>query len=238
MPGQIDLSLILTLYKEGVIVKSSLARLLELLGKSKLNFEIILIDDASPDETSFLARQATYGKENCRFYKNQKNVGRGGTVSRGIRLAKGKVVGFIDTDLEISPEKIPQAVRLILNGQADVVSGMRTYKFHPSLLFRFILSRGYHLLVRLCLPLPLKDTETGFKFFNREKILPVLAKVEDKRWFWDTEIMALSYQANLKIKEIPVLFKKRLDKKSSVKLFQDSLDYFKKLIKLRRRFGK
>ena len=81
------------------------------------------------------------------------------------------------------------------------------------------------------LKIPVKDTETGYKFFNRERILPILTKATDPGWFWDTEVMALSYHANLKIVELPCLFIRRSDKKSSVKIFRDSFEYFSKLVK-------
>jgi hypothetical protein len=80
---------------------------------------------------------------------------------------------------------------------------------------------------------PLADTETGFKLFRREPILPVLAQCEDRGWFWDTEIMVRAHHAGLAIVEVPVLFVRRFDKQSSVQPIRDSLDYFRKLWRFR-----
>lgn len=231
----IDLSLVLTLYNEGSILSENLARIDEVLRKSGLAFEIIFVDDKSQDNSVAEVKAFMMTRSNCLLIEHKENIGRGGSVSDGIKMARGKAVGFIDTDLEIYPDKIPEAVQTILAGEAEIVTGLRTYPFFLPLVFRYILTKGYQLLVRLVLTLPLKDTETGFKFFNREKILPILERVRDKRWFWDTEIMALSFNSGLRIKEIPVVFKRCFDKKSTVKVFRDSVNYFKKLIEFKKR---
>jgi hypothetical protein len=64
--------------------------------------------------------------------------------------------------------------------------------------------------------------------------LPILGQVEDEHWFWDTEVMVRSLLQGYRIVEIPCLFIKRYDKRSSVNVFQDSFDYFAKLWRFRR----
>ena len=85
------------------------------------------------------------------------------------------------------------------------------------------------MLATFILDLKFKDTEAGYKFFNRKKILPILEKTKDKHWFFDTEIVARSYWSGLKIKEIPVLFIRRNDKASTVRLIPDTYAYLKAL---------
>jgi len=233
----IDFSLILPLLNEGIILPDNLARIFSVLEKSGFNYEVILIDDGSQDETVRRAKEAIKSRENCYLIEHRENIGRGGTVAEGIKKAKGKVAAFIDVDLEVGPDYLPLFGRMIINQEADIVTGLRRYqKVKAISVIRFIFSRGYERLVKLFLDLPFKDTETGYKFFSREKILPVLENVGDKGWFWDTEVMARSQAAGLKIKEVPVDFKKNPAKKSTVKIFRDSLDYFFKLYRFSRKF--
>jgi glycosyltransferase AglD len=96
------------------------------------------------------------------------------------------------------------------------------------------MSRGYNALMRWWLNVPLMDTEAGCKFFRRESILPILDRVVDQRWFWDTEIMVHAHAAGLRMIEIPALFERRADKISSVKILRDSLRHFGNLV----RFGR
>jgi glycosyltransferase involved in cell wall biosynthesis len=168
-----------------------------------------------------------------RAFYHEVNCGRGKTVADGFKSANGKIVGYIDIDLEIPARYIPIMILTIQNG-ADIATAHRIYKLHPRLFVRFVLSQGYHRLAQLLLNLPLKDTETGCKFFRAEVALPLLEQVEDKHWFWDTEIMALAYWLNHRIVEIPCLFIKRYDKKSSVNLSRDTLRYFRQLLIFRR----
>ena len=121
-----------------------------------------------------------------------------------------------------------------IEGGADIAIATRIYTVSFSNLFRTILSTGYTKMVKRFLNLGLKDTEAGLKFFNRKKILPVLDKTEDKRWFFDTEIVARSLWEGLKITEVPVLYLKKPEKQSSVHAIRDTIRYTKSLIRLKK----
>lgn len=231
-----DLTLILPCFNESSHLRNSIEKIISTLDDSRLSYEIILIDDASRDNTSELIKTIAKHHNYIKYLLHKKNVGRGGTVQEGIMNAKGYVVGFIDVDIEVGPAYISYFVELIKNNKYDIVIGSRHYpfKFYPFRYFiRTTLSLGYPLLVKLMLNLPIRDTETGYKFFNREKILPVLQDMEDKHWFWDTEIITRSSLYGLKIHEEPVLFLRNKDKKSTVRLIPDIAAYLKALWKLK-----
>jgi SAM-dependent methyltransferase len=152
--------------------------------------------------------------------------GRGRTVPT-FRIARGEVVGFIDIDLEVHARYIPSFVLAVQHG-ADLVTAHRIYKTHPRLFHRFVLSRGYSWLVQAMLGIRLNDTEAGFKFFRRDRLLAVLDQIEDQGWFWDTEVIARFLMKRHRVEEIPCLFLKRYDKKSSVRVIKDTLDYLGK----------
>lgn len=231
---KIDLSLIIACYNEEKIIERSIEEIESILNNTTFSYEVILIDDKSKDKTRKLIKKISEGKKNFTFFFNKVNQGRGKIVSDGIKKAHGKVVGFVDIDLEVSPVYMPYFTTKILSG-ADVVSGHRIYRESLSSLYRAILSRGYSFLVRKLLAIPLNDTETGYKFFNRRRILPIVEKTKSAGWFWDTEIMTYSYYEKLRIMEIPVLFIRRHDKKSSVNTFSDTRDYLFNLLRFRKR---
>ena len=233
----IDLSLIIPCFNEEKILDISLAEIESVLENSRISYEIILIDDKSTDKTVKSLKKYEK-KKNYSVYYHEVNQGRGKTVSDGITVSRGKVVGFIDIDLEVSPLYIPYFVNKIIRREADVVTGYRIYRDSIISLHRMILSRGYSILVRKLLSINHKDTETGYKFFNRKKIIPVLKQTTSNHWFWDTEIISLAYKSKLKIIEIPVLFLRRLDKKSTVHVVKDTYDYLVHLYKFRRRLSK
>ena len=230
-----DLSLVLACYNEGQVIEDSVAEIVTVLDGTRYSYEIIFVDDCSTDRTRELIERimGRYpGKRISRIFHEQ-NKGRGGTVSDGIRAAEGVVAGFIDIDLEVHAHYIPSCVNALENG-ADVAVGRRVYKLNLRSLDRYLMSTGYVWLVRRLLGVDLHDTETGYKFFKRERILPVLDEIEDQRWFWDTEVMVRSYYRDYQIAEIPCLFLRRFDKTSTVSPLSDTLDYFRKLWRFRK----
>jgi glycosyltransferase involved in cell wall biosynthesis len=243
----VDLSVVIACYNEETVLEQSMREIFQVLDATRYTYEIIFVDDCSKDNTRKIIDELI-GKYSDRLTDlkptehpvpiikkifHLENQGRGQTVADGIREAQGKIVGFIDIDLEAHARYIPSMVMAIHNG-ADIAIGWRIYKLQLRTLHRAISSKTYITLVNWLLQIPLKDTETGYKFFNREKILPILEEVEDKRWFWDTEIMTRAYYKQFKIAEIPVLFIKRYEVPSTVKFFKDSREYFVKLLKFRK----
>jgi glycosyltransferase involved in cell wall biosynthesis len=230
MAYQFDFSLVLPCFNESEHFNQSVDRIIKVLDGSSFSWEIIFIEDASIDTTPNLIK--SYIKKNSRkhlsAYFHDKNLGRGRSVSEGIEKSQGKVVGYIDIDCEIPPEYIPRFISEINSGH-DVASGWRIYDFTLKSLPRWIASKGYGIVRNLVLGEVFKDTEAGYKFFDRDKILPVVRKCHSPGWFWDTEVMVKAAGAKLKITEIPVVFIRRYDKTSTVKLIPDTLIYLKEL---------
>ena len=100
----------------------------------------------------------------------------------------------MDVDLEVHCRYIPSLMQAI-DGGADVATVRRIYAFQLRYLDRYFMSRGYSFLVRRLLGTRLHDTETGFKFFRRERLMKVIEEIQDPRWFWDTEFMIRAARA-------------------------------------------
>jgi len=226
-----DVSLVIACYNEQELLEESVRELLSVMDATRFSYELIFVDDGSRDGTrEIISDLVGKNPERMRKIFNKRNLGRGGAVARGIRRSKGVFTGFLDIDLEVGAHYIPYCLNELTRG-ASVATAWRIYKLNLRGLIRHIASRFYSLLVGYMLKLPFHDTETGFKFFRTEDILPVLSEMKDRGWFWDTEIMARSYKHKLTIIERPCLFLRRHDKKSSVHLVRDSVRYFISLLK-------
>lgn len=234
--GRVDVSLILACYNEGPTFERSVRRIISACRKLSKSFEIIFVEDKSTDETLAKIEAFLPKIKNSKLVLHRENQGRGKTVADGIAVAEGKICGYLDVDLEVSESYIPLFVSEIETG-ADMVVGKRYYEKGFDSILRFIASHVYSFLVKSIIKIPASDTEAGYKFFRRDKILPVLSKVKNKHWFWDTEICARAYLANLSISEVPVLFVRRPDKKSTVRLVPDTINYLVALIRFRNQVG-
>lgn len=230
--ANVEVSLILPCYNEGPTFEASVKRIISQMKKIKAGWEIIFVEDKSTDQTKKSIDRLISKTNNFIAIYHSRNQGRGKCVSDGIKSAKGKICGYLDVDCEVPPTYIPLFLRE-LNTDVDMVVGNRFYESSLKSLNRVVVSKLYAWAVRLVLEVPISDTEVGFKFFKRSEIAPILSKVKNKRWFWDTEICARAWWAGLKIAQVPVLFVRRGDKKSTVRLFSDSFYSAINLIKLR-----
>ena len=229
------LSVVLACYNEEPVLAESFREIRDTLDQLGEPYEIVFVDDVSRDRTRAIIDGLVAGNPGAdlRVLLHERNRGRGATVTDGFRVARGEIAGYLDVDLEVHCRYIPSLVRAIERG-ADVAIVRRIYAFQLSSLDRYVMSRGYSFLVRKLLGTSLGDTESGFKFFRREALLPVLDQIRDPGWFWDTEFMVRAARRGLRIEEIPGAFVRRRDKVSTVRGVRDSLRYFAKLLAFRR----
>jgi glycosyltransferase involved in cell wall biosynthesis len=226
---------VLACYNEEEILAGSFEEIRDTLEDLGRPYEILFVDDVSRDRTREIIRSITEANPglDLRVILHDVNRGRGATVTDGFRAARGDIVGYLDVDLEVHSRYIPSLVRAIEKG-ADVATVRRIYAFQLGSLDRYVMSRGYSFLVRKLLGVPVHDTETGYKFFRRERLLPVLDEIEDGGWFWDTEFMVRALRRGLHIQEVPGAYVRRDDKTSTVSGLRDSAEYFAKLLRFRR----
>jgi len=191
---------------------------------SSRGYEIILVDDFSTDGTREWLTQLS--KPNCRVHLSEKNEGRGGAVKTGMMLSKGDIVGFMDIDCEVSEAYLSKFAQAISAG-GDLAIGMRIYRVSPQpyILLRHFLSVCYKALLRRKMGCKTLDSEVGYKFFSRRLTNYIVNQSRFNDWFWDTEVTLLSERNEFKIAEIPVAFKRNLQKTSSVHIFRDSVRY-------------
>jgi glycosyltransferase involved in cell wall biosynthesis len=231
-------SVVVACYNEEPVLRQSFQALAATLADFQRSWEVLFVDDCSSDGTRGIIRALieAHPQLALRSILHESNRGRGATVSDGFRAARGDVVGYLDIDLEVHSRYIPSLVRAIEAG-ADVATVRRIYAFQLRSLDRYLMSRGYSWLVRRLLGTALHDTETGYKFFSRDAVLPLLEEVRDEGWFWDTEVMIRAERLGLRIEEIPGAYVRRYDKTSTVHGLRDSVRYFGRLLRFRRAMG-
>jgi glycosyltransferase involved in cell wall biosynthesis len=233
------LSLVLACYNEEPVLLQSFAAIRETLLGLNRSFEVVFVDDASRDRTGALLERivAEHRELALRVIRHDVNRGRGAAVSDGFRAARGEIAGYLDVDLEVHCRYIPSLLDAIEHG-ADVATVRRVYAIQIRHLDRYAMSRGYSWLVRRLLGTKLRDTETGYKFFRREKLLSVLAAATDPGWFWDTEFMIHAERSGLVIAEIPGAYVRRSDKPSTLRSGRESCRYLVRLLRFRARLAR
>src|SRR3990170_8580594 len=174
---KVDLSIIIPCHNEGSIFEDSVEKIVAVLKTQKKKWEMIFVEDKSVDDTKKTVEKLTQKYKNIRAIFHKKNEGRGKSVSDVIKTARGDICGYLDIDLEVSEKYIPLFVNEIERG-SDLAVGTRFYEGGLKSFPRFLASKAYALIIKSTFSIPVDDTETGYKFFNRKKIILVLKKVK------------------------------------------------------------
>lgn len=118
------ISVVVPLYNEEEVIGESYRRLTAVLGAMEEDYELILVNDGSRDNTFALAKQLQLSDPHVVLVDFARNFGHQMAVTAGVEQAKGDAVVIIDADLQDPPELIPQMVEMWKNG-AEVVYGKR-----------------------------------------------------------------------------------------------------------------
>lgn len=204
MPERLRLSVILPAYNEGHVIKETLGRVDKAVKRTGLEYEIVVVDDGSADDTVRWARDYANRNGHVRVVGYKRNVGKGYAIKTGFRHAKGDAVIFLDSDLEINPQSVLRYFEALIQG--DVVIGS---KWHPQSnaeipLGRKFLSHAFNILVRLLTGLRLKDTQTGLKAVRKKALERVFSRLTVERYAYDAELLAVANLYGLRIVEMPV----------------------------------
>ncbi len=221
-------------YKDAPHLERNIAHVVSLLLYMNKPWEIILVNDRSPDDTAaaierILKSDAT-GR--IRAVSHMKNRGRGAAFMTGAEMATGDCVGFFDIDLEVAAVYLFECLHTLEAEQADLVVGQRHYRETAGLFYRHLLTKGYSFLSSRILGIPQKfDSETGYKFFKRETLVRYFGRFQHEGWFWDSEVVTRFHQDGLKIVPVPCLFIRNSEKRSTVRPLRDALEYIKNLLR-------
>lgn len=107
----------------------------------KIEKEIIVVDDASRDETTQILKTKIEPKVSKIIYK-EKNAGKGAAVRTGFENATGDYIIIQDADIEYDPNEYPKLLKPILDGFADVVYGTRFIGGQPHRVLFYWHSKG------------------------------------------------------------------------------------------------
>jgi len=187
------LSIIIPVYNEEKFVTQLLDKVLAVHLLNKLEKEIIIIDDASTDNTNTIIQHYINQKKNQHFifYKQIKNYGKGAAIHKGIELATGDIIIIQDADLEYNPNEYNRLIKPIMDGYADVVYGSRFIGSQPHRILYYWHRAGNSLLTWLSnvfSNLNLTDMETCYKAFRSELIKSI--KLKENRFGFEPEITA------------------------------------------------
>lgn len=202
------LSVLMPAHEEGAGIYDNIGETLRVLQEGGArDYEIIVIDDGSSDNT--YKEAARFAAENpcVKLVQNKTNLGKGHALREGFSACEGDFVVFMDADLDLHPRQLQVFFDYLRKEDSDVVIGSKRHPqsklFYP--VHRKIVSAVYFFLVKLMFRLPIHDTQTGLKLFKRETLETVFPQMLVKKFAFDLELLVLSHRHGYKIAEAPVV---------------------------------
>ena len=183
-----------------------------------LSYEIIVVDDSSPDNTLEVAQslQKIFGKDCIKIVSRPGKLGLGSAYSAGLKASKGGRIILMDADLSHHPKFIPQMIEVMDNNnnkqnkgkKIDIVSGTR-YRSGGGVAgwdtFRKLTSCGANWLAHFLLSTgPASDLTGSFRLYERAAIEEILPKVQSKGYAFQMEILVRAHKAGMDIGEVTI----------------------------------
>jgi len=204
------LSIIIPVYNEGKTIHLILDKVSAVILIESIEKEIIIVNDCSTDNTeeAVLNYQNAHPDLNIRYYKHEKNSGKGTALHTGIAKATGDFLIIQDADLEYDPEEYNIILKPMIKGFADVVYGSRFIGGKPHRILFFWHSIGNRFLTRLLnifTNLNLTDMETCYKLFRRDFIQSI--KLRENRFGFEPEVTSkIACIKNIRIYEVGISY--------------------------------
>lgn len=197
------ISVIMPAYNEGDNISYAIERMVKVLNGLTDNYEIIVVDDGSIDDTYEKALNYA-GKSRVKVLKNSTNMGKGFSVKRAAKHVTGDVTVVIDSDMEIDPGELKTYVKLLKKYDVCIASKRHPKSVYKAPIMRKVLSLAFNALVRLMTGVKFSDTQAGLKAFRTEPFKKIMNDVTVKKYAYDVEVLAVAQILNLKIAEVPV----------------------------------
>ena len=199
-----DLSIVISLYNEAESLPELVAWIEKVMSAEGYNYEIILVDDGSTDESWNIVKSLSEKNDSIRGISFRRNYGKSAALYHGFAAAEGKVVVTMDADLQDSPEEIPELYRMVVEDGWDIVSGWKKKRFDNKFT-KNIPSKLYNWTARQVTGTKLHDMNCGLKAYRGEVVMNIEVYGEMHRY-----IPYLAKNAGFgRITEKPVQHQKR-----------------------------
>ena len=235
-PALPRLSVVVPAYNEEQRIEATLRRIGEWLREHTADPEIVVVDDGSTDATADTVAAVQKDIPFVHFLSLGSNRGKGAAVREGVLAAQGDLILFSDADLSTPIEEAALLVAA-LDPDTPVAIGSRglrssrLVKRQP--LHRETMGRVFNHIVRLVLPLDIRDTQCGFKLFARREARRLFGALGTDGFAFDVEVLYRATLAGLGVAEIPITW--RNDERSRVRPGVDSMRMLAELLSIRLR---
>ncbi|XP_062548139.1 dolichol-phosphate mannosyltransferase subunit 1 [Armigeres subalbatus] len=208
-------SILLPTYNERENLPIIIWLIVKYMKQANIDYEVIVIDDGSPDGTLDVAKelQKIYGEDRILLRPRASKLGLGTAYIHGIEHANGNFIIIMDADLSHHPKFIPQFIKLQQSAEYDIVSGTR-YKGDGGVygwdFKRKLISRGANFLSQLLLRPNASDLTGSFRLYKKEVLKELISRCKSKGYVFQMEMIVRARQLSYTVGEVPISFVDRV----------------------------
>jgi glycosyltransferase involved in cell wall biosynthesis len=224
---------VIPVYNEAAILETTVAQVRAALAPLPYRSCITIADNASTDGTDVIARRLAADSADVRVLRLEEK-GRGRALVAAWSTSDADIRAYTDADLSTSLDALDPLLAAIATGRADLAIGSRLVPgstVNRGFKREFI-SRSYNRLLRLALRVGTHDAQCGFKAISARVARDLLPVVEDRGWFFDTELIVTVERSGGSVVEVPVQWVD--DPDSSVALLQTAAEDLRGVVRMAR----
>jgi glycosyltransferase involved in cell wall biosynthesis len=222
----VNLSVIVPAYNEAATVIETLTKLLE---QPEVK-QVVVVNDASTDNTADKVKSVRSNK--IRLVNHQQNQGKGAAIRTGLAEVAGDYVLIQDADLEYDPQDIPQMLKFVLDGKAEVVYGSRFTGPRKNMFFwHMVGNRFLNLVVNILYNTTISDMETCYKLIP----VPLFKQlnIKENDFAIEPEVTCKLLNRGIFIFETPISYNGRTFEEGKKLTWKDGFKALYVIIKLR-----
>ena len=187
------------MFNEEANIEHALAYAVDALTQHASDYQIVIVDDASTDQSPELVRRAVAGNPRITLIRHEFNQKLGASLRTGFAAAKHELILYMDADLPFDPDVLGRAIRAMNVTRADLIAGYRFDRTTEGLR-RTMYSVLYNWLIRLLFRISIRDVNFSFKLMRREVLNALELRSEGS--LIDAEIMVKARNRGFVIQQI------------------------------------
>ena len=229
------LTIIFPVLNERLRLKKGITRTVAYLDRIGFeDYEIIIVDNGSEDETPQIAKGLCEKYERVHYSRIDVR-GVGAAFRQGVKLSHGEIVGYMDIDLSTNIKHLGEAIHIFeMMPEVEYINGSRfarDSRTEGRKWYRKITSQGLLILLKVCLRMKSTDAICGFTFVRRKTAIRLIKRCsDDNGWFYMIEFLLRAEKRGVKILDYPVEWQE--DYNTTVKVFKTICNYLVHIARL------
>jgi glycosyltransferase involved in cell wall biosynthesis len=171
------ISLVIPMFNEEANIDHAIAYAVDALEQHSHDYEIIIIDDASTDQSPEIVRRVIADNPKIRVIRHDFNLKLGSSLRTGFAAAQNELILYMDADLPFDPDVLGRAIRAMNVTRADVIAGYRFDRTTEGFR-RTVYTIIYNWLIRLLFNIYIRDINFSFKLMKREVLQAIELRSE------------------------------------------------------------